>query len=574
MTRRRLLALLVGIPLLVVAAAAAWLGVRGALAVGHLRAAAAAVPAIRADVLAGDTTAVRPRVDRFAGDTAAAHRLTRDPVWSAATRLPGVGDDLRAVRTVSAVADRVAAGVLQPLAGPRGLGALTAARARGAGPAPLVAALAAAQGPLAGAQQQLRAGTAELAAVDTRRLDRRVAGPTVQLRNRLVAADTDLDTAVRASRVVPAMIGGEQPRTYLVLFQNLAEARSLGGVPSAFAVVRAQRGTVTLLAQGSSGDVGPFRTPVLDLGPGYRQLLADRTGRYLQDVTAAPWFPDTAVLAREMWRRTSGQLVDGVVATDPVMLSRLMAVTGPIPLPGGGTVGAAGISELVQSEVYRRYPDPAVQDRFFAGTAAAAFSALVRYRGDPVALVRAAAGGVTEGRLLVWDARPAVQASLTGTVLAGVPGGTAAPGAERPLVAVYLNDGTGSKMSWYLRREVRVTEGERSPDGLRRLRARVVLSSTAPATGLSGYVTGAGLHGVPPGTMRVTVWAVGSGAGSVVGVRLDGRATPLGAYRLHGRPVGALTVDVAPGGTRALDFDLLAPPGRGSPRVVLQPMVQ
>lgn len=564
--------MVVGVPALLVLGVTAWLGVRGGLAVEHLRAAADAVPAIRADVLSGDATAARPRVDRFADDTAAAHRLTGDPVWSVATRLPGVGDDLLAVRTVSAVADRVASGVLQPLSGPRGLGALAAARALGTGPAPLIAALAAAQGPLADAQQQLRVGSAELAAVDTGRLDRRVAGPTVALRDRLAAADTDLDTAVRASRVVPAMLGGDQPRTYLVLFQNLAEARSLGGVPSAFAVVRAQRGTVTLVAQGSSGDVGPFRTPVLDLGPDYRQLLADRAGRYLQDVTATPWFPDTAVLAREMWRRTSGQLVDGVVATDPVMLSRLMAVTGPIALPGGGTVGAAGISRLVQSEVYRRYPDPAAQDLFFAGTAASAFSSLVRYRGDPVSLVRAAAGGVDEGRLLVWDARPAVQASLTGTVLAGVPGGTAAPGAERPLVAVYLNDGTGSKMSWYLRREVRVTEGEPLANGSRRLRARVVLSSTAPATGLTGYVTGAGLHGVPPGTMRVTVWAIGSGAGSVVDVRLDGRATPLGAHRLHGRPVGALTVDVAPGGTRTLEFDLVAPPGRGSPRVVLQPM--
>ena len=574
MTRRRTVGVVVGVPVLVLLGAAGWLGVRGALAVRHLQAAAAVVPAVRGDILAGDVAAAGPRLDRFVADTAAARRLTGDPVWAAATRLPRVGRDLAAVRTVASVADRVGAGVVGPLSGPAGLGALTAARAGGGGVPPLVAALARARAPLAGAQQQLRAGTAELAAVDTGSLDGRVAGPTIELRDRLAALDPDLDTVVRASQVLPAMIGGDQPRTYLVLFQNLAEARALGGVPSSFAVVRAQRGTVTLLSQGSSGDVGPFATPVLDLGADYRALLADRQGRFLQDVTATPWFPDTARLAREMWRRTSGQQVDGVVATDPVMLARLMTVTGPIALPGGGTVGAAGIAQLVQHDVYTRFPRPADQDRFFAGTAAAAFGSLVAYRGDPVALVRAASPGVAQGRLLVWDARPRVQAALTGTVLAGVPGGSAAPGAQRPLVAVYLQDGTGSKMSWYLRRVVRVTERPRRADGTRPLRVQVDLASTAPATGLAPYVSGAGLNGVRPGTMRVTVWAVGSGAGSVVDATVDGRATPLGAYRLRGRPVGALTVDLPPGGSTSIVVDLLAPPGSGSPRLVLQPLVR
>lgn len=572
--RRRAVGIVVGLPVAALVGVTGWLGVRGALAVRHLQAAAAAVPAIRTEVMAGDLAAARPRLDRFTADSAAAARLTGDPVWAAATRLPRVGDDLAAVRTVASVGARIATGVVGPLTGPAGLGAMSAARSDGAGPAPMVTALAAARAPMADAQRQLRTAAAELATVDTRSLDPRVAVPTETLRDRLGAADTDLDAAVRASRVLPAMLGGTRPRTYLVLFQNLAEARSLGGVPSAFAVVRAQRGTVSLVAQGSSADVGPFDPPVLDLDPAYRQLLADRTGRYLQDVTATPWFPDTARLAREMWRRTSGQQVDGVVATDPVMLARLMAVTGPIRLPDGGTVGAGGIAQLVQHDVYYRYPDPAAQDRFFAGTAAAAFGSLVRYRGDPVALVRAASAGIAEGRLLVWDSSPAVEAGLTGTVLAGIPAGTAAPGDERPFVGVYLNDGTGSKMSWYLRRDVRVTEGPRRADGGRTLRVRLALSSTAPAGGLPGYVTGAGRNGVRPGTMRMSVWVVGSGGGGVVAARVDGRGTPLGAYRLHGRPLGALTVDLLPGATRTVEFELVAPPGRGSPRVALQPLVR
>ncbi len=561
------------VPVLIVFAALAWVGVRGVLAVRHLQAAAAVVSGVRTDLADGDIAAARPGLDRFAADTAAAHRLTGDPVSAAATHLPRVGADLAALATVSAVGDRIATGAVAPLTGPAGLGALAAARAAHAGPAPLVRALQRAQVPLAQARAQVRAGIAELDRVAPERLDARVAQPVRSLAGQLARAQTGLDTAVRASQVVPAMIGGEQPKTYLVLFQNLAEARSLGGVPSAFAVVRAQRGQLSLVGQGSSADVGPFPAPVLDLGADDRRAFVGQPGRYLQDVTATPWFPDAARLAREMWRRRSGQQVDGVIATDPVMLSQLMRVTGPVRVPGGGIVSADRIVPLVLHEVYLRYPDPAAQDRFFAQTAAAAFAALTDYRGDPVALARAAADGIAQRRLLVWVADPRVQAGVVGTVLAGIPGGNAAPGAQRPLVGVYLDDATGSKMSWYLHRAVQVTELPRLPDGRRPLRMRLVLSSSAPTTGLPDYVSGAGAYGVPPGSMKVTVFVLGSGAGSVVGARLDGGAVPLASHRVHGRPLGGLTVLLGPGSRRTVEVDVMAPPGNGSPRVVLQPMI-
>ncbi len=566
-------ALLVGVPVVLLLAAACWVGIRGALAVEHLQRAAAVVPAVRGELAAGDVRAARPQLDTFAADAAAAHRLTADPIFAAATRLPRIGSDLSALATVCAVSDRLATGVVAPLTGPSGLPALTRARAAHAGTAPLVGALAAAREPLQQAHRQLRSGMTKLAGVDTTRLDPQVAGPVAELAQQLRTADTGLDTAVRAAQVLPAMLGGDQPRTYLVLFQNLAEARSLGGVPSAFAVVRAQHGQLTLIRQGSSADIPSFAEPVLDIGADSRQAFLGQPGRHLQDVTATPWFPDAARIAREMWRRRSGQQVDGVIATDPVMLSELMRVTGPVAVPGAGMVGADRIVPLVLHQVYLRYRDPAAQDRFFAATAAAAFSALSDYHGDPVALARAAASGIAQGRLLVWDADPRVRAGLSGTVLAGVPGGNAAAGAQRPLVGVYLNDATGSKMSWYLHREVSVTQRPRLSDGRRPLRMHLLLTSSAPTSGLPDYVTGGRSYGVSPGSMQVTVFVIGSGAGSLISARVDGREVPLSSHRVHGRPLGGLTVLLPPGAHRTVEVDLLAPPGQGSPRLDLQPMV-
>ena len=91
-----------------------------------------------------------------------------------------------------------------------------------------------------------------------------------------------------------------------------------------------------MVGQGTaSNDLGGFDSPVLRLDPAMRQLYTDRLGIHPADVNFTPHFPTTAILAREMYRRRSGHVVDGVVATDPVALAYLLRATGPVPLPSG-----------------------------------------------------------------------------------------------------------------------------------------------------------------------------------------------------------------------------------------------
>lgn len=45
-----------------------------------------------------------------------------------------------------------------------------------------------------------------------------------------------------------------------------------------------------------------------------------------------------------MWKQHSGQTVDGVISTDPVMLSYLLAVTGAVEVPAVDTVPAKTFS--------------------------------------------------------------------------------------------------------------------------------------------------------------------------------------------------------------------------------------
>jgi hypothetical protein len=180
-----------------------------------------------------------------------------------------------------------------------------------------------------------------------------------------------------------------------------------------------------------------------------------------------------------------------------------------------------------------------------------------------------------ERRLLVWSARPAENRLLAGTVLTGV---LPVSDGARPTVGIFLNDGSGAKLGYYLTQsaELTVTPECRS-DRRREMKLRVTLGSTAPRSGLAPYVLGLGLSG-DPYTVRTVVSIYSSTGGAVSRIALDGDPVSFGAGRSRRRAVGIVAVDVAPGTRRTLEATLLTgiPAGRDgtlSPRLWTTPAV-
>jgi hypothetical protein len=99
--------------LLLAIAAAAWVGVRGWLAKGHLESAASLVPRLEQQALRG--TPDRGDLRALQRETGAARDLTGDPLWSAVQHVPWLGDDVAAVRAAARAVDTVATGVVPPL---------------------------------------------------------------------------------------------------------------------------------------------------------------------------------------------------------------------------------------------------------------------------------------------------------------------------------------------------------------------------------------------------------------------------------------------------------------------------
>lgn len=182
------------------------------------------------------------------------------------------------------------------------------------------------------------------------------------------------------------------------------------------------------------------------------------------------------------------------------------------------------------------------------------FDALLTRTVDPRKLLDALDRAVDERRILFWSAHQQEQDDLVDTRVAGV-----LPEQEAvPTVGAFLNDGTGSKLGYYLTRSAELTVGGCRPDGRRELKLRLAIGSTAPSKGLSDSVLGLQLPG-DPYRNRVVAYVFSPVGGAPVRARLDGAATPIGAGMERGRRVAVLSVDIPPGKTRELEVDLLTP---------------
>ena len=540
-------AVLVGILVLAVFVTA-WVGIRGALAYGHLRDAQQTASAVR-DNLADPETA-RDAITALSADTGAAHALTSDPVWTLAEGLPWVGPQLAAVGTVAEALDGVARTALRPLYEAASSFQIDALRPQ-QGRLDL-APLQQMQSSARTAADGVGAAAAAVAAIERPALVAPVRDAVAEVGELLSEAGVATDALARATQLIPPMFGADGPRDYLVLFQNNAEWRSLGGIPGAMALIRTDGGTLSLAAQESSSDYPRYDEPVLALDEEILAIYGRRPGLYIQNVTQVPDFAVSAALAREMWaRQHGGQQVDGVVALDPVSLSYILEATGPIDLPTGDVLTPENAVPLLLNEVYQRYPVPAEQDEFFATAAASVFARLAAGDADPAKLVSALGRAGAENRLLLWSAHEDEQRILADTTLAGsLPVSDAA--AAR--FGVYLNDGTGSKMDFYQSVDATLawdgcrltSDGGATGDAV----LTVTIGNTAPsdAANLPGYITGGGASGVEAGVTRTIGYIyLPEGFDLIDATMSDGSGFGGGTH--DGRRVLTFAIDLPPGGS-------------------------
>ena len=279
-----------------------------------------------------------------------------------------------------------------------------------------------------------------------------------------------------------------------------AEGEVRGGIVGGYGVLAASGGSIKITRIGPNNDLHSLSAPALDFGPGYSALYGADPALWA-NVNLSPHFPYAAQLMLSMWQRQFGQKLDGVIAIDPVALSYLLAVTGPVKLADGSSVTSTNVADLMMRRStsggrWRRRTRSAAGTRW--RSAGGGGGAVLGSR-ERAGLLEALGKAAGERRLLVYSARPAEESSLDGTVLGGSV--STAPG---PYAALVVNNGAGNKLDYYLGRSLTYALGACSATQ-QESTITAALTNGAPASGLPPYASprlDKGLGSGPAATAR------------------------------------------------------------------------
>lgn len=566
---------------ILIVASAIWLAAKANTVKHELDAATQLIPVLKENITDDKPEAAHVTADQLRSHTAAARDATGDPLWTLASAIPGVGANFSAIAEVARSADDIATLGVTPLV--EVFGSLNWDSLLPSSTGTNLEPVQKAAPSVSSAAHAVRVSAERLDRIDSSSLFPQVAEPLALAQEQLQTATGALDAAASASQIVPSMLGAQGPRNYLLMIQNNAESRASGGIPGALAVLTLDKGKLSLGAQSSAGDIGVM-SPTLPIETEQQQIYSGRLGKYMQDINLTPDFPTTANTAQSMWERKTGQRVDGVISMDPVALGYILNATGSIKisdpellaLASGGLpteLNGENVVRTLLSDVYAKIEEPRLQDVYFAGVAQEIFATLSNGTGDAKSLVEGITRGAAEGRVIVWSDKANEQ-----TVIANYPlsGSIAGPSIAPAQFGVYFNDGTGAKMDYYVERTVQLIQ-ECGSDGYEQVKIRITSRNTAPAdaaTSLPAYVTGAGLFGVPPGTVQTNVIGYGPVQANVETATIDGKKTDFAAHRHSNRPVGSVTITLAPGQSNVVELTFGKIVQHTEPNLVVTPTVQ
>jgi hypothetical protein len=461
---------------------------------GNLQAGRDALTAARRQTVAGDLTSAKASFakarDAFGGADSAAH----GPLGTVARAVPWFGNSADTFAAMASAgvslsdAGEALTGALAAL--PQGLGSL--APANGELPLERYAALT-------DAVEQARDGAA--AAADTLGAAPQSFVPQVLARPRWDAQEQasrlaeDLGGVADLLRGSAAFAGKDGPMRYLVVSQNPAELRGTGGIWGAYAILTLENGRASVSPAQPTQTLRDFPagrvpSPSEDYATNYEQFGG--AGSW-QNLNATPDFPAAAQAALANYELGEGEALDGVIAADPFALQALLAVTGPVRVPGIGSVTADTVVDVTTNTSYKDYRGP-IQRKEVLGTVAT--DVLGRFLGmdeHGLARLRALGDAVGGGHLRIYSTNEDVQAGLTQL---GVSGALDPP--QGDYLGVTVNNGSGSKIDYYATRRITydVTLGG---DGEAIGVATAAIENDAPTHGQPRYVIGPYVDGAAPG---------------------------------------------------------------------------
>lgn len=371
---------------------------------------------------------------------------------------------------------------------------------------------------------------------------------------RVSQARRDVEVVAATAEVAPAMLGGDRPRRYFLALQTPVELRGTGGFIGTFGEISADRGQLRLERLGRAAELIRGGTP-----PARRlDAPADYLARYSrfdpartwQNINMSPDLPSVAKAITSLYPQSGGRPVDGVIAVDPIGLSAVLRVVGPVPVREWPIpLSADNAVRILSYEQYVRYQGDERVD-FLNKVTDAVWQRLTSSTPGVVQLAQALSPVMAQKHIQIASTEPAEEQAL---VRLGVAGAIAP--VEGDFLGVVTQNAGGNKIDWFLRRAVDYKARFDPDSGEVRSTVRITLRNQAPAEGLPDYIIGSAT--TPPLTRGANklYLSVYTPLG-LVDARVDGRPALFESELERGRSVYSTYVVVPAGGASIVELEL------------------
>ena len=379
-----------------------------------------------------------------------------------------------------------------------------------------------------------------------------------QLRDTLHDAVSALRSTNAMLKALPAFAGMDHLQRYFLVPQDPAELRGTGGSFSYWAILKVDRGRLSLQ---------PFHY-IQELPSPEHTVWSSRTleAAYGSVNAAGDWNfanvpadgPTAAGFITQLWEQTGKRPIDGVIMTDPHALSSMLEATGPVQVSGVPvSLNSNNVVSFLTKDAYL-LPGSAHVRRGYLGLAPLGIFQEFLAKANGYAAVRALVDAAAGGHILMNATDPATERDLQS---AGVTGAIA-PAPDEDLFALTINNLAGNRVDYYVKRTIEY-DVTLLPDGAGRATATVTLENDSPSDPSTRALASLLLPHLGPADLepgeayeRTTIT---SGRGSrLMGSSVDGEDSPMTAHPVGGLQTFTRILRISPQGsiTLTLTFDL------------------
>lgn len=416
---------------------------------------------LKDQLLGGDMAAAKATSQSMSDTMNKLHDTTSSPLWAVATIIPVVGSDIQTVRIVSDSAQSLVEDVLMPAMDTIPADGLKSLMSEdGAINVSLIDDLLTT---VSDAAPVISENAAKLDETPEPNIDQ-LKGPIEQVKSMMATIAPIADSATELKDTLPAILGADGKRTYLVLACTGAEIRSSVGFAGSFGLVTVDNGKIEM-GQFSGREISPrLNTPVSAATEEDRKLFRWEATVDSADATQITDFERVGEVESQIWEANGNGKVDGVIAVDTVVLQRMLDLTGAtVNTPGGDVLDGSNASDFLLNGVYKKYEDPKEQDIVFALAADTAAKGVFGNIAsvNMMDLIDTLKVSADEGRFCAYMSNDAEEQVIKDFGFAGI----ISENTKEPELGIYASAGRAGKMYFYLTSEVQVGKGVKNSDG-------------------------------------------------------------------------------------------------------------